>query len=155
LVLDGPAAGLDPRARIQFREMIRNLAAQGKAILISSHILTELGEMCDKVGIIELGKLLAVGTVDQIRRQQPGKNVVQVRVLGDPAPLAAWLAQHKDVEEVRTEGDAVFYVHDRDEESEADMLCEIVKAGFRVVSFASHERSLEEVFMQVTEGKVQ
>jgi ABC-2 type transport system ATP-binding protein len=155
LVLDEPAAGLDPRARIQFREMIRDLAAQGKAILISSHILTELGEMCDKVGIIELGKLLAVGTVDQIRRQQPGKNTVQVRVLGDPAPLAAWLAARPDVDEVRTEEDAVFYVHDRDREAEADMLREIINAGFRVVSFASQERSLEEVFMQVTEGKVQ
>jgi ABC-2 type transport system ATP-binding protein len=155
LVLDEPAAGLDPRARIQFREMIRDLAAQGKAILISSHILTELGEMCDKVGIIELGRLLAVGTVDQIRKQQPGKNTVQVRVLGDPAPLAAWLAGRPDVDEVRTDGDAVFYVHDRDREAEADMLRDIVAAGFRVVAFASHERSLEDVFMQVTEGKVQ
>jgi ABC-2 type transport system ATP-binding protein len=155
LVLDEPAAGLDPRARIQFREMVRDLAAAGKAILISSHILTELGEMCDKVGIIELGKLLAVGTVDQIRKQQPGKNTVQVRLLGDPAPLAAWLSARDDVDEVRTDGDAVFYVHDRDREAEADMLREIITAGFRVVAFASHERSLEEVFMQVTEGKVQ
>ncbi len=155
LVLDEPAAGLDPRARIQFREMIRDLAAAGKSILISSHILTELGEMCDKVGIIELGKLLAVGTVDQIRKQQPGKNTVQVRVLGDVAALAAWLAGRPDVDEVRTEGDAVFYVHDRDREAEADMLRDIVAAGFRVVAFASHERTLEEVFMQVTEGKVQ
>jgi len=155
LVLDEPAAGLDPRARIQFREMVRKLAAEGKAILISSHILTELGEMCDKVGIIELGKLLAVGTVDQIRKQQPGKNTVQVRVLGDAAPLAQWLTARGDVDEVRTDGDAVFYVHDRDCEAEADMLRDIVAAGFRVVAFASHERSLEEVFMQVTEGKVQ
>jgi ABC-2 type transport system ATP-binding protein len=133
----------------------RDLAVQGKSILISSHILTELGEMCDKVGIIELGKLLAVGTVEQIRKQQPGKNTVQVRVLGDVAPLAAWLAGRPDVDEVRTEGDAVFYVHDRDRESEADMLRDIIAAGFRVVAFASHERSLEDVFMQVTEGKVQ
>ncbi len=154
-MLDEPAAGLDPRARIQFREMIRDLAAEGKSILISSHILTELGEMCDKVGIIELGKLLAVGTVDQIRKQQPGKNTVQVRVLGDPAPLAVWLSGRPDLDEVRTEGDAVFYVHDRDREAEADMLREIIAAGFRVVAFAGHERSLEDVFMQVTEGKVQ
>jgi ABC-2 type transport system ATP-binding protein len=155
LVMDEPAAGLDPRARIQFREMVRALAADGKAILISSHILTELGEMCDKVGIIELGKLLAVGTVKQIRRQQAGKNTVQIRVLGDPGPVAAWLAAREGVDEIRTDGDAVYYVHDRDREAEADVLRELVMAGFRVASFAGYEKTLEEVFMQVTEGKVQ
>ena len=67
LVLDEPAAGLDPRARIELREMIRALAKQGKTVLISSHILTELAEMCDTVGIIERGQLLAVGTVEEIQ----------------------------------------------------------------------------------------
>ncbi len=67
LVLDEPAAGLDPRARIELREMIRSLAKQGKTVLVSSHILTELAEMCDTVGIIERGRLLAVGTVEEIQ----------------------------------------------------------------------------------------
>jgi ABC-2 type transport system ATP-binding protein len=155
LVMDEPAAGLDPRARIQFREMVRELAAEGKAILISSHILTELGEMCDKVAIIELGKLLAVGTVAQIRKQQPGKNTVQIGVLGDSGPLVAWLTARPDVDEVRAEGSVVYYVHDRDKEAEADLLREIILAGFRVTSFAGYEKTLEEVFMQVTEGHVQ
>ncbi|MGC4005409.1 MAG: hypothetical protein QM811_20735 [Pirellulales bacterium] len=66
LIMDEPAAGLDPRARIELREMIGGLAAEKKTILISSHILTELAEMCDMVGIIEQGRLLAVGTVDEI-----------------------------------------------------------------------------------------
>ena len=71
LVLDEPAAGLDPRARIELRQMIRSLADQGKTILISSHILTELAEICDVVGILERGRLLAVGTVEEIQHQEP------------------------------------------------------------------------------------
>ena len=82
LVLDEPAAGLDPRARIELREMIRALADEGKAILISSHILTELAEICDVVGIIEQGRLVAVGGVDEIQKQgQTPQNAVEVRLL--------------------------------------------------------------------------
>lgn len=94
MVLDEPAAGLDPRARIELREMIRALAAEGKTILISSHILTELAEMCDVVGILERGKLLAVGTVEEIQRQcARERDVVEVRLVGTAAPLADWLSR--------------------------------------------------------------
>ncbi len=84
LVLDEPAAGLDPRARIELREMFRRLAAEGKTILVSSHILTELAEMCDEVGIIEQGRMVAVGTVAEIQRkaQLPHQSWVQVRRVG-------------------------------------------------------------------------
>ena len=82
LILDEPANGLDPRARIELREMIRQLAADGKTVLVSSHILTELAEMCDVVGIIERGQLLAVGTVAEIQKQQTPHREVKVTVLG-------------------------------------------------------------------------
>src|SRR5204863_9018417 len=84
LVLDEPAAGLDPRARIELREMIRRLAADGKTILVSSHIHTELAEMCDTVGIIEQGKILAVGSVEEIHRRASSRQQswVRLRVLG-------------------------------------------------------------------------
>ena len=75
LVLDEPAAGLDPRARVELRGMIRALADDGKTILVSSHILTELAEMCDTVGIIEHGCLLAVGTVDELRQKPGGEHL--------------------------------------------------------------------------------
>src|SRR5436853_468993 len=93
LILDEPANGLDPRARIELREMIRQLAADGKTVLVSSHILTELAEMCDQVGIIERGKLLAVGSVAEIQRKQTPLRSVRVRVLGGAGPLAVWLGQ--------------------------------------------------------------
>ena len=99
MVLDEPAAGLDPRARIELREMIRTLAAAGKTILISSHILTELAAVCDLVGILERGRLLAVGTVEEIQRlgQQP-HNRVEVRLLDGTAALAEWLAARPGIE---------------------------------------------------------
>src|SRR5688500_13692517 len=91
LVLDEPAAGLDPRARIELREMISKIAEAGKAVLISSHILTELAEICDKVGIIEQGRLLAVGSVAEISARAQVQSTVRVRVLNDAERLRQWL----------------------------------------------------------------
>lgn len=155
LVLDEPAAGLDPRARIQLREMIGQLAADGKAILISSHILTELAEMCHTVGIIEQGRLLAVGTVAQILQGRQTHSAVQVRVLGDAEALGNWLAARIDVSKLQVNGEAALFEHSGDRESEANLLREMIEAGFRVVAFGCQEQSLEEVFMQVTQGHVQ
>jgi ABC-2 type transport system ATP-binding protein len=155
MVLDEPAAGLDPRARIQLREMIRQLAADGKTILISSHILTELAEMCDVVAIIEQGRLLATGSVEEIHSAQQEHSTVRLAVLGDAGPVAAWLAARGDVREVETDGERLVFAHDGDENSEADLLRDLVQAGFRVKAFGSHRKTLEEVFMKVTEGRVQ
>jgi ABC-2 type transport system ATP-binding protein len=156
LVLDEPAAGLDPRARIELREMIRALAAQGKTVLISSHILTELAEMCDMVGIIEQGRLIAVGTVEEI--QQEGRtphNTVEVRLLGSLSPLGEWLTGRPGVSDLALNGDTVRFVHAGTLEEEADLLKAMIESGFRVLAFGSRRRSLEDVFMQVTEGLVQ
>lgn len=156
LILDEPAAGLDPRARIQLREMIRRLAADGKTILISSHILTELAEMCDIVGIIERGKLLAVGSVHDIQHSgQQRRSTVRVRVLGGAEGVANWLSTRDDVEEIQIDGEYAYFSHEGEEQSEADLLKELINAGFRVAAFGSQKKSLEEVFMQVTEGLVQ
>src|SRR5437016_4389625 len=107
LILDEPANGLDPRARIELREMIRQLAADGKTVLVSSHILTELAEMCDQVGIIERGRLLAVGSVAEIQRQQTPHRTVKLRVLGGASPMAVWLGQRPDVTEIKIDGEHI------------------------------------------------
>jgi ABC-2 type transport system ATP-binding protein len=156
LILDEPAAGLDPRARIELREMIRALADDGKAILISSHILTELAEICDSVGIIECGRLVAVGSVDQIHQQgQPPQNIVQVRVLDGVDRLADWLTARDDIHDVHRENGGLRFLHSGSQEEEAALLAELIRADFRVVAFAARQRTLEDVFMQVTEGAVQ
>ncbi|MEX2317822.1 MAG: ABC transporter ATP-binding protein [Pirellulales bacterium] len=149
LVLDEPAAGLDPRARIELREMIARLAAAGKAVLISSHILTELAEICDKVGIIEQGRLVAVGSVAEISAK------AQVRVLGDGNRLAEWLAARNDIVDLRVEGETAHFGHQGDAESEARLLREMIEASLPVVEFGAKHKSLEDVFLHVTEGRVQ
>ncbi|MFC1759667.1 ATP-binding cassette domain-containing protein [Planctomycetota bacterium] len=156
MILDEPAAGLDPRARIELREMIRQLATgEGKTILISSHILTELAEMCDVVGIIEKGMLLATGSVDDIQEQAGGGREVVVRVLDDLEKAAAWLHDHERISDAKCDEDAIRFAHGGDRHDEAKILRAMIEEGFEVASFGSKERSLEDVFMNVTKGIVQ
>jgi ABC-2 type transport system ATP-binding protein len=155
LVLDEPAAGLDPRARIELREMIRQLAADGKTVLVSSHILTELAEMCDHVAIIEQGRLLAIGAVADMQKQLTTQSEVTLRVLGGGAALSQWLSQRTDVRNVSDDGEVVHLTHDGAREAQADFLRELVLAGFRVAEFGSRQKSLEDVFLHVTRGAVQ
>jgi ABC-2 type transport system ATP-binding protein len=155
LILDEPAAGLDPRARIELREMIEQLAAMDKAVLISSHILTELAEICDKVGIIEQGRLLATGSVAEISAQLEASCHVKIRMLGDLQPLVGWLDDRQDVRDVVLDADGVSCTHEGGQEGQATLLGEIVAAGFSVYEFSSKTKSLEDVFLHVTEGRVQ
>lgn len=156
LILDEPAAGLDPRARIELREMIGQLAKdQGKTILISSHILTELAEMCDRVGILERSELLAVGTVDEIRQQLRAGRQVRVRVLDRVSAAAEWITTQVAPNEQKLDGELITFVHTGDPAEEARILRGLVEAGFEVAEFGGSEKSLEEVFMQVTRGIVQ
>jgi len=156
LVLDEPAAGLDPRARIELRQMIRELANQGKTILISSHILVELAEICDVVGILEKGRLLAVGTVAEIQaRCRKPENLVVARVLADAQKLAEWLADHERVSKLRVNGDEVSFAHRGRPEDEAALLRSMIEAGFQVTAFGTRQQTLEDVFMEVTKGLVQ
>jgi ABC-2 type transport system ATP-binding protein len=155
LILDEPAAGLDPRARIELREMISRLAEHGKTVLISSHILTELGEMCHRVGIIEQGRLLAVGTVAEISGAAGTRSEVRLRTLGDDASLIAYLQSRDDIADIAQRNGHVTLTHAGGPEEQATLLRELVGANFPIVEFASKTRSLEEVFMHVTEGRVQ
>ena len=155
LILDEPANGLDPRARIELRQMITGLAARGKTVLVSSHILTELGEMCDQVGIIERGQLLAVGGVEDIRAQQQAHASVAIRTLGDPGPLAQFLEGQELISGVRADQGEVHLLFAGDAAEQAALLQRVVVAGHAVVEFRSKPISLEDVFMKITTGAVQ
>ena len=124
LILDEPAAGLDPRARIELREMISRLAQAGKAVLISSHILTELAEICDKVAIIETGQLLAVGTMEEISARSESVSRVRLRTLEECRPLVDWLAGRDDVTEIVVDGQLVMLTHNGGPEEQAQLLKE-------------------------------
>lgn len=158
LILDEPAAGLDPRARIELRVMIRDLASRGKTVLVSSHILTELAEMCDRVGIIEKGQLLATGTVDEIQRGTEADTTerdVVVRVLSNSEGLASFLSETETARGIRIDGQLVHYVHSGNREDEAALLRQLIQAEFEVAEFRSQQKSLEDLFMEVTRGVVQ
>jgi ABC-2 type transport system ATP-binding protein len=155
LVLDEPAAGLDPRARIELREMIGRLAEAGKAILISSHILTELAEVCHKVAIIEQGRLVAVGSVAEISAKAQVRGIVHVKVLRDVERLTNWLAARDGISDLKIEGHAAVFSHEGDRASEADLLKAMVAADIPVIEFGAKHKSLEDVFLHVTEGRVQ
>ncbi len=154
LILDEPAAGLDPRARIELRTMIRDLAEMGKSILISSHILTELSEICDSVGIIEHGSLLARGTVDEIQGQRASSEV-HIRVLDRFDELLQWLKNHDDLMNVRRQSGQCLFTHRGGPTEQADLLRSLIEAGFRVTEFGCEIHTLEDVFMDVTKGRTQ
>ncbi|WP_254513770.1 ABC transporter ATP-binding protein [Anatilimnocola floriformis] len=155
LILDEPANGLDPRARIELREMIRELAARGTTVLVSSHILTELAEMCDRVAILERGQLLAMGTVAEIQKEQQPRREVNVGLIGDLTPLVNWLRARSDLADVKVTGQQVRFAHQGEQDSEVALLRELVQAGFPICEFSSHTQSLEDVFLAVTKGLVQ
>ena len=163
MVLDEPAAGLDPRARIELKEMIASLAAQGKSLLISSHILTELAEMCDEVAIIERGVLLAKGTIDQIlhggsaadSRDETKHVWMQVDYLDSTQVVDHWLAAHPLIKDAQVNGKTAEFRFPNVEQARADLLAEMIQAGLRITRFAVKQRSLEDAFLQVTKGNVQ
>ena len=170
LILDEPAAGLDPRARIELREMIVELAGEGKALLISSHILTELAEMCDRVAIIEKGQLLAVGSVDEILNgpstalpshdsslTEPTTKVqrLAVQVVSDMNTAIGFLENDPKVSEIKATEKVIQFVFEGELADRADLLQRMVQSQIRVVSFQAKEKSLEEAFLQVTKGIVQ
>ena len=155
LILDEPAAGLDPRARIELRRMIRELADRGKTVLISSHILTELAEMCDAVGIIEQGQLLATGSVEQIQYQQAHQRELVVRILERAEEAGQFLRGVKTVSNVIVDGELLRFEFTGEIEDQAKLVAELVAHQFAVVEIMSHKKSLEDVFLQVTKGLVQ
>ncbi len=155
LILDEPAAGLDPRARIELRRMIRELADRGKTVLISSHILTELAEMCDAVGIIEQGRLLATGSVEAIQREREQHREVTLRVLARPDEAAERLRRRPEVESLIEDGQLLRLSFAGDLHDQAGLVAWLVGEGFPVAEVTSHRKSLEDVFLQVTEGLVQ
>ncbi len=155
LLLDEPAAGLDPRARIELRELLRLLADQGKAILVSSHILTELSEICDDAVIIERGKIVGAGTVDDLLTRDTRRRLVRIRTLASLEDLLKAVIQIPGVDDGRIDGRCVTVTVDGDESACRTILATLVRQGVPVVEFTHQRADLEDVFMSVTKGQTQ
>jgi ABC-2 type transport system ATP-binding protein len=154
LIMDEPAAGLDPRARIELRELLKVLAGQGKAILISSHILTELAEICNGAVFIERGKILQAGTLEQLLKQHMGQRTVVIRSLAPLEELHKHLLLQPDVEAVRVADQAVEVDMAGDDETCCDLLKRLIQDGYRILEFRPRRADLEQIFMTVTRGDV-
>ena len=155
LILDEPAAGLDPRARIELRDLIKALAARGKGILISSHILSELGEMCDGAVVLERGRKMAAGTLAEIAQGVAGHGHVLVRVLRDGEVAERFFLTQPQVSELVRDELRLTFAYGGDDAARAALLSRAVVAGIAVLEFATVEADLEEIFMKTTKGRLQ
>ncbi len=153
LILDEPASGLDPRARVEMKEILKQLQVMGKTVVISSHILPELAEMCTEIGIINAGKVATQGTVQEIMRQLTQKRIIHVKFMADAQQVTTILQQMPTVKEIEEQTTDVQFVFDGTEEQLADILKQLVMANIPVLSFQEKEGNLEEIFMQVTGGE--
>lgn len=154
LVMDEPANGLDPRARIELRELVTALAETGKSILISSHILAELGEMCDSVVIIEQGKLVGSGTIENLANSSVVTQRVTFRILS-PAPpnLTPLILEIPGVASAHVNGERCTAEITSGDAALADLLATLVQRNIRIVEFRPEQVGLEEVFMKITRGE--
>ena len=154
LVLDEPAAGLDPRARIEFRELVKELHAMGKTILISSHILSELSDFCTTVGIIEHGTLLVSGKINDIMQKLTGGNELVI-TLGGPVDKALMIIKQLEcVQDVTCDGSTLRVVFAGDSSNVTVLIKQLVMQDVPVLAFHEEKKDLEKIFMQITRGDV-
>lgn len=150
LILDEPASGLDPRARAEMKEVIRQLRRMNKTILISSHILPELAEMCDNIAILEQGKLVANGTVEEITSVRKGARILKVDVAERLPELLSFLATRHGVLKVDGEAGWARVSFLEDKKAQGQLLWDIINNGYQVLEFAEIKGNLEDAFMAVT-----
>lgn len=160
LILDEPASGLDPRARIEIRELLRALKQMGKTIFFSSHILSEVADVCTEIAILEAGNLIAHGDMHEMKRQLRAHRLIQVKVLGGLDPVQEFLLRHEAVHaitppaEVDLPPDTVQFDFGGSDEALSGLLAQMVQQGIPVVSFHEETGDLEDVFLQLTQGIV-
>jgi ABC-2 type transport system ATP-binding protein len=154
LLLDEPASGLDPHARIEIRELIRELCRMGKTVLVSSHILTELADFCTSIGIIEAGKLLASGRIDEITAKLAGHVMLEITIKGDPTPALDVLAERTEIKRTTCDGRVIRAEYVGDPDNVDELLEYLVMRGVRLLGFTRSEADLEDIFLKVTRGVV-
>lgn len=159
LILDEPAAGLDPRARVELRFLLKQLADQGKTIFVSSHILTELAEMCDEMLIIDRGRMVSFGTVEHIQSQMQETVEISLRLVGEKEELERlekWLLERAAVSQVTPrENMTLTFSFAGDKAQVPGLLRSIMYANFPVLEFKPIMLSMEDVFMQITQSDIE
>lgn len=154
LILDEPASGLDPRARVEMRDILKELKSMGKTILISSHILPELAEMCDSIGVIDSGQLIAQGSVHEIQAHLQSEKVLKVKLAGPTQEAMAFFENDPLVSKLieKPEKQSIEFLYRGTEEDQIRLLRQAMEHSLQILSFAEEETDLEDVFMAITKG---
>ena len=150
LILDEPASGMDPRARIEMKGILKALKDMNKTILISSHILHELAELCSSIGIIERGILVYSGEIKDIMWKLTGKIILEITVLSDVDKAVSLLREQPLVEDITGEDNTLEVSYSGSDDDMVKLLKMLINQDIPVMSFTKEEGSLEEVFMEVT-----
>ena len=154
LLLDEPASGLDPHARIEIRELIRELCRMGKTVLVSSHILTELADFCTSIGIIEAGQLLAAGRIDDITAKLAGNVMLAITVKGDPQMALGALAERPEIKRTTCDGRVIKAEFSGHADDVDELLEYLIGRGVHLLGFTRTEADLEDIFLKITRGVV-
>ncbi len=150
LILDEPASGLDPRSRFEMKMILKELCRKGTTILISSHILSELAEMCSSIGIIKKGELLQQGSIEEIVSAVNTANPILVRVCDDQKKTLDFLRANSMVQALAVDGQEFQFTFSGSAQDEAELLNQMVRDGIRVLSFGRKRDNLETIFIQLT-----
>jgi len=154
LLLDEPASGLDPRARVEIKELLKELGAMGKTILVSSHILPELADFCNKIGIIEQGQLIISGDVAEIMRKMQGGKALEITLLEGWDQAAELLGKLPDVKAIKRTNGVLRVEFSTEQVDHTAILRALLDHGLQVQAFSETQLDLEDIFMKVTKGVV-
>ena len=154
LLLDEPASGLDPRARVDMREILKELRRMGKTIIISSHILPELTELCTMIGIIDHGRMRATGSVQEVVQHLSADRRVRIGIVGDKEAALMILKPLAAVRHVDVANDAIEATYEGDDSTAAEILQALTAGGIKVSAFSQVDGGLEEAFMRATSDEV-
>ncbi len=153
LILDEPASGLDPLSRRDLRHILQRLAKDGATVIVSSHILGELSEMCTSICVMNQGVLLASGTAEEVRKKLGRtERKLTAAVLTDVAEAAEWLSSREGVHDINTNGSRVVFGFKGDDESQAELLAGLIETGARVKSLDEQSSSFEDILVEIAEA---
>lgn len=155
LILDEPSSGLDPRARVEMKELLKNLHSMGKTIVISSHILSELSEMCNSIGIMNRGQLVRAGLIEDIMQQVAGGRRINIHVASDMEPAVRIMKEQTGVAVESVRENELIISHGGTDEEICALIAQLIQNGVILTGFHREEGSLESLFMQLTGGGAQ
>lgn len=152
LILDEPASGMEPRARLEMQDILRRLAYEGVTIIVSSHILSELAEMCSHIGIIDKGEMVLSGAMEEIVAMQKKATPIIMQLTNGIDTAIKLLKANSRVANIAIQGDRISFHFNGDKMLDSDLLTELITKGAKVASFRRQESNLETIFLQLTDG---